>query len=220
MRTGRILALVAVGLVSFACTGESVRRVRIDMPGYAPFRVSDFDRVIVTNFKAENDTGDFNVAGELADYLAEELGRRLGGKVSRTSVPTDKAGRAGDTEFWKSLPAGPGSALFLTGTISYREEVRKALLEKDPSVIDGPFRGERKPLSERRIYTMPVRIALVRAGSGEVVLDKEFKETRTFSDTNQLYSYAYYEIVPHLRNKLFRLFFGDTAIEERTLIVK
>jgi hypothetical protein len=163
---------------------------------------------------------DFDIGKEFVDYLYVELARKYEGKVFRRPIPADKAGLIGDTEFWKGLPGGSGSALFLTGTILYTEEVRKALLEADAEEIDGPFRQEKKGLSERRLYTFAVDFALIRAGTGEVVLRKEFKETSTYPDPNLPFSYAFYELSPHLRTKFFQAVFGEERFQERYLFTR
>jgi hypothetical protein len=217
----RSKAIVAAAcLLQFACAGENARKVRIGIPGYTPLRAGDVGEIYVTAFKADKPSPEFDVGKELADYLFVELARKFEGKVFRRVIPADKAGLAGDTEFWKSLPGGSGPALFLTGTIVYKEEVRKALLETDAKEIDGPFRQEKKGLSERRLYTFAVDIALIRAGTGEVVLRKEFKETSTYPDPNLPFSYAFTELSPHLRAKFFQTVFGEERLQERYLFTR
>jgi hypothetical protein len=217
----RSKAIVAAAcLLQLACAGESARKIRVGIPGYTPLRAGDVGEIYVTAFKADETTAEFDVGKELADYLFVELTRKFEGKVFRRSIPADKAGLAGDTEFWKALPGGSGPALFLTGTILYKEEVRKALLETDAKELDGPFRQEKKGLSERRLYTFAVDLALIRAGTGEVVLRKEFKETSTYPDPNLPFSYAYYELSPHFKTKFFQAVFGDERLQERYLFTR
>lgn len=218
----RSSAIVAAAcLLQLACAGESVRKVRLGIPGgYAPLRPGDFSEIYVTAFKADDPSPEFDVGKELADFLFVELAQKFEGKVFRRPIPADKAGLVGDTEFWKALAGGTGPALFLTGTILYKEEVRKALLETDAKEIDGPFRQEKKPLSERRIYTFAVDLALIRAGTGEIVLRKEFQETSTYPDPNLLFSYAFHELAPHLRTKFFQEVFGDERLQERYLFTR
>ena len=214
-------AIVAAAcLLQFACAGENARKVLVGIPGYTPLRPGDVGEIYVTAFKADKSSPEFDIGKELADFLFVELARKFEGKVFRLPVPADKAGVAGDTEFWKSLPGGSGAALFLTGTIFYKEEVRKALLETDAKEIDGPFRQEQKGLAERRRFTFAVDFILIRAGTGEVVLRKEFKETSTYPDPNSPFSYAFHELSPHLRTKFFQAVFGDERLQERYLFTR
>jgi hypothetical protein len=216
----RSRAIAAACLLQLACVSENARLVRLGIPGYTPPRAGDFGKIYVTDFRVEPPPADFDIGKEFVDYLYVELARKYEGKVFRRPIPADKAGLIGDTEFWKGLPGGSGSALFLTGTILYTEEVRKALLEADAEEIDGPFRQEKKGLSERRLYTFAVDFALIRAGTGEVVLRKEFKETSTYPDPNLPFSYAFYELSPHLRTKFFQAVFGEERLQERYLFTR
>jgi len=148
------------------------------------------------------------------------MARKYEGKVYRQPVPADKAGAAGDQAFWSGLPAEHGPGLFLTGIVLYREEVRKAILETDRKEIDGPFRQEKKGLSERRIYTLTIGVSLIRSGTGEVVLSKEFKQTTTYPDSNVPVSYAFYELSPHFRQMFLQAVFGEERLQERYLFTR
>ena len=219
MRTSRGIVAAAC-LLQLACSSEGIRRVRVGIPGYTPLRPAEIGEIYLADFRTEEAPPDFDAGKEIGDYLYTELARKFEGKVSRRPVPADKAGRAGEKDFWRSLPAGPGPAVFLTGTVLYREEVRKALLETDPKVIDGPFRQERTELSQRRVYTLRVGVSLIRAGTGEVVLSKEFNETTTFFIENVPVSYAFFELAPQVRQRFFQDFFGDERLQERYLFTK
>jgi hypothetical protein len=219
MKTGRGIVAAAC-LLQLACAGESIRRVEVGIPGYTPLRPVEIGEIYLADFRVEGSPGDFDAGKELVDYLSSELSRKFEGKVSRRTVPADKAGEAGDRDFWRSLPAGPGPALFMTGTVLYREELRKALLETDPKVIDGPFRQERPELSSRRVYTLKIGVSLIRAGTGEVVLSKEFSETTTFFVEDVPVSYAFFELVPQFRQRFFQAFFGDERLQERYLFTR
>jgi hypothetical protein len=217
----RSKAIVAAAcLLQLACGGENARKVRIGIPGYTPLRAADVGEIYVTAFKTDKSSAEFDIGKEFGDFLFVELARKFEGKVFRRPVPADKAGLAGDAEFWKGLAGGSGPALFLTGTILYTEEVRKALLETDAKEIDGPFRQEKAGLSERRLYTFTVDFVLIRAGTGEIVLRKEFKETSTYPDPNLPFSYAFHELAPHLRTKFFQAVFGEERLQERYLFTR
>lgn len=212
--------VAAACFLQLACASEGIRRVRVGIPGYTPLRPAEIGEIYLTDFRVEETPADFDAGKELGDYLYAELARKFEGKVSRRPVPPDKAGRSGDRDFWRSLPAGPGPGLFLTGTVLYREEVRKALLETDPKVIDGPFRQERTELSLRRVFILTIGVSLIRAGTGEVVLSKEFNEKTTFFIENVPVPYAFFELVPQFRQRFFQAFFGDERLQERYLFTK
>ncbi len=219
MKSSRGL-VVAACFLQLACASEEARLVRVGIPGYTPLRTADVGIIYVTGFRADKPAADFDIGKELVDYLYVELARKYEGKVFLVPVPADKTGVAGDRAFWSGLPAEHGPGLFLTGTVLYREEVRKALLETGAKVIDGPFRHEKPGLSERRIYTLTIGVSLIRSGTGEVVLSKEFKETATYPDSNVPVSYAFYELSPHFRGMLLQTVFGEERLQERYLFAR
>lgn len=219
MRRTSVLVAAAC-LLQLACATREARRVSLGIPGYTPLAPADLGEVRITNFRSENPTEEFDAAKEFVEYMSVELARRFEGRIARIPVPADKAGRSEDRAFWAGLPAGPGPTLFLTGSVSYTEEVRKALAVADEKEIDGPFRQEKKGLSERRIYTMTIDIALIRGGTGEVVLAKRFKESSTYPDPNVPYGYAFHELAPHVRARFLRTIFGDSRLQERYLYTR
>jgi hypothetical protein len=110
--------------------------------------------------------------------------------------------------------------LFLTGGVRYTQEVRKAMIDGDMKEIDGPFKTVKKGLTERRIFNLALDLCLIRAGSGEIVFRKEYKEARTFPNPNQPFSYAFYELLPRIKKKFFRTILGEERGQERYLILK
>ncbi len=216
MKSSRGL-IVGACLLQLACASEEARLVRVGIPGYTPLRAADVGTIYVTGFRATDPPADFDIGKELGDYLYVELARKFEGKAQRLPIPADKAGATADRDFWSGLPAERGPGLFLTGTVDYREVVRKALLDTDPKLIDGPFRQEKKGLSERRIYTLKIAAALIRTGTGEVVLSKEFTQTATYPDSNLPAAYAFYELSPHFRQMFLQAVFGEERLQERYL---
>ncbi len=212
--------VAAACLLQLACAGEDARLVRVGIPGYTPLRIADIGAIYITDFRVEKPPADFDIGKQLVDYMTVELARKYEGKVFRVPVPAGRAGVADARDFWSALPAEHGPGLFLTGTILYREEVRKAILETDRKEIDGPFRREAKGLSERRLYTMTIGVSLIRSGTGEVVLSKEFVETATYPDSNVPVSYAFYELSPHFRQKFLQTVFGEERLQERYLFTR
>ena len=219
MKSSRGLAAVAC-LLQLACAGESVRLVRTGIPGYTPLRSEEIGEIILTDFRVEESPKDFDLGQELGNYLYGELARKFEGKVVRRPIPAGEAGLAEDHDFWKSLPAGPGPALFLTGTVGFREQVRKALLESDPKVVDGPFRRDKAGLAEKRLFMLKVAVSLIRAGSGQVVLSKTFDETTIFYTDDVPAGFAFDELAAQFRQRLFQTFFGDPRIQERYLFTR
>jgi len=212
--------LVAACLLQFACVSESARKVKLQIPGPSPINLAEYAEVAITNFRVEEERPAFDISHELVDDLAFELGREYKGNVTIRTVAWDRDGLLEDKAFWKDLGAGAEKALFLTGGVRYTQEVRKAMIDGDMKEIDGPFKTVKKGLVERRIFNLVLDLCLIRAGSGEIVFRKEYKETRTFPNPNQPFSFAFYELLPRIKKKFFRTILGEERGQERYLILK
>ena len=212
--------LVAACLLQFTCVSESARKVKLQIPGPSPINLAEYPEVAITNFRVEEERPAFDISHELVDDLAFELGREYKGNVTIRTVAWDRDGLLEDKAFWKDLGAGAEKALFLTGGVRYTQEVRKAMIDGDMKEIDGPFKTVKKGLTERRIFNLALDLCLIRAGSGEIVFRKEYKETRTFPNPNQPFSFAFYELLPRIKKMFFRTILGEERGQERYLILK
>lgn len=212
--------LAAACILQFACVSENARKVKLQIPGPSPINLAESAEVAITNFRVEKETPDFEISKELVDALAFELGREYKGKVALRTVAWDRDGLIEDRAFWKDLGAGAEKTLFLTGGVRYTQEVRKAMIDGDMKEIDGPFKTVKKGLTERRIFNLALDLCLIRAVSGEIVFRKEYKETRTFPNPNQPFSFAFYELLPRIKKKFFRTILGEERGQERYLILK
>jgi len=213
-----VLVLALLG--QLACTPENVRKVRLDIPGYSPIRFDDFQEVVITNFRVEQETGGFDISREIGDELAFDLGRRFRGTVSARSVPWDREGLAGEKDFWAAQGSAAGPALFLTGRVRYRKEVRKALTGAYLKEVDGPFKEAQTGLAERTIYTLDLTFFLIGADTGEVLFTKDYKETQAYAKSNQPFSFAFYELFPRVKLRFLRMILGEETGQERYLLLK
>lgn len=212
--------LAAVCILQLACGSENARKVKLQIPGPSPINLADYAEVAIINFRVEKETSDIDINKEIVDAFAFELGRGYKGKVALRTIAWDREGLIEDQAFWKSLGSRTEKSLFLTGSVRYTQEIRKALIGSDLKEIDGPFKSVHKGLAERRIFNLVADLCLIRADSGEVVFRKEYKETRMFLNPNQPFSYAFYELLPRVKKKFFRTILGEDRGQERYLILK
>jgi hypothetical protein len=94
------------------------------------------------------------------------------------------------------------------------------MIDADTKEIDGPFKTINKGLAERRIFNLVLDLCLIRADTGEIVFRKEYKETRTFPNPNQPFSFAFFELLPRIKKKFFRTILAEERGQERYLILK
>ena len=202
------------------CSLEHVRKIKIEIPDFTTFDLGIYREIAVTDFRVEKELKDFDVNKELVAYLAFELGRQVKGEVTTRSLAWDKDGLLDNKEFWKTLKTKASPGLFLTGSVRYNQEIRKALIDIEKKEVDGPFKQEKKGLAERQIYTLSVDICLIQAGTGEILFRKSYKETRLFPNPNQPLSYAFYELVSRVKQKFFHAILGEEKNQERYLIMR
>jgi hypothetical protein len=219
MRKSKLI-LAAACILQIACGSENARKVKLQIPGPSPINLAEYGEVVITNFRVEKETPDLEINKELVDVLESELGRGYKGKVTLRTIAWDRDELLKDKAFWKELGAGSEKTLFLTGGVRYTQEVRKAMIDGDMKEIDGPFKPVHTGLTERRIFNLVLDLCLIRADTGEIVFRKEYKETRTFSNPNQPFSFAFYELLPRIRKKFFRTLLGEERGQERYLILK
>lgn len=219
MRKSKLI-LAAACILQIACGSENARKVKLQIPGPSPINLAEYGEVVITNFRVEKETPDLEINKELVDVLESELGRGYKGKVALRTIAWDRDELLEDKAFWKELGAGSEKTLFLTGGVRYTQEVRKAMIDGDMKEIDGPFKPAHTGLAERRVFNLVLDLCLIRADSGEIVFRNEYKETRTFSNPNQPFSFAFYELLPRIRKKFFRTLLGEERGQERYLILK
>jgi len=201
-----------------ACASEGTRKIRIELPTGSAVRLEEYKEFVVTNFREEPETKDFDLKKELVDYFSFEVGKKFKGKVSQRKMALEKEDVWTNKDLWKNAGADFKESLYLTGSVRFIQETRKALLEGDRKPVDGPFKEEKRALSERRLFTLTLNLFLIRGDTGEIVFQKDYKETRTYPNTNQIALFAFSDLVQRVKMKFFRNILGDDRAQERYLI--
>jgi hypothetical protein len=203
-----------------SCAVESVRKIRVEIPDYTEFNLGNYREIVVTDFHVEKGSKDFDLNREWIDYIAFELGRAVKCEVDKQALDWNKEDLPENQAFWKTLKTKASPALFLTGNIRYSQEIRKALIDIEKKEVDGPFKQEKKGLTERQIYTLSAEIFLIKAETGEILFRKTYKETRIFPNPNQPFSFAFYELVSLVKQKFFHTILGEENNQDRYLIMR
>jgi hypothetical protein len=209
------LLLIAFGA---SCASEGPRKVRVELPTGPAVKLEEYKEFIVTDFREEAETKDFDLNKELVDYFSFEVGKKFKGKVTQRKTSPEKEAVWEDKSFWKNAGADYKEALFLTGSVRFIQETRKALLEGDRKPVDGPFKEEKRTLSERKLFTLTLNLFLIRADTGEIIFKNDYKETKAYANTNQIATFAFSDLVQRVKMKFFRNILGTDRIQERYLI--
>jgi hypothetical protein len=189
------------------------------MPRPVSFELDRFEEMIVTDFLVKKERTDFDLNKETAEYFTYEFGKNITIPVSKAEfVPTDEETFA-QADFWIDLPTENEHAIFFTGTIEYRAEVRKALVDREKRQFEDPF-PDRTSLEERKFFTLFFNLYLIDSTTGETLYQKDFKETRNYQNPNQTAYFAYFDLIQSVKDKLFQAFLAEELLQERYLIAK
>lgn len=216
MKKGRWLPVVLI-VLSGACALESTRILRFAIPARPPLQIEAFDQLAILGFREAEPLKDFEAREELSEYLAYEFGIRLPDKVTQKDGPREKETDFDNADIWKDAEAG--KTLFLTGTVRFTEESRKAL-SLDEREIDGPFKSDATGFRERKLFTLTSTLVFIDAATGQVLFRRDFKETKAYENLRHPAFFAFHELAAQMRAKLFAALFGEERPQERTLILR
>ena len=216
MKKSRWLPVVLIAL-SGACALESTRVLRFDLPVRPPLQIEAFNQLAILGFREAEPLTNFEARKELSEYLAYEFGIRLPDKVTQKNGLPEKEADFDDPDLWKDVETG--NTLFLTGTVRFTEDTRKAL-SLDEREIDGPFKSDVSGFRERKLFTLTSTLIFIEASTGKVLFRRDFKETKAYENIRQPAAFAFHELAVRMRAKLFAALFGEERPQERTLILR
>ena len=212
--------VVFVAILFAACSMETNRKLKIEIPSVPEVRLDQAQEIVLTNFWQDKEAKDFNLNQDLAQYFRDELKQPFKGKLSSKTIAWENADRAKDKDFWKQAAGEAKDALFLTGKAQFTQEVRKALLANEKRDIDdGPFAKE-KAWAERKSFSLKLELFLIRSGSGEVLFQREYLEAANYPNVKQTAEFAFYDLLQRIKVKLFRSLFSTDKTQERYLLSK
>lgn len=163
-----------------------------DTAGTSPLAPGRFTEILVPDFKDEAPWPDFRAGEEIAAYLAREIAPRFKGTVSRWS------GRGEEV-------AARDQVAVLSGSAALTRQLRKAL-RRLAVPADSPFRTAGRVFIEQAVYTLTLSVTV--ATAGDVLLEREFKETRVYEDIQKPPAFALYELLDRVSADLFPALFG------------
>jgi hypothetical protein len=189
------------------------------MPRPVSFELKQFEEMIVTDFLVVKERTDFDLNKETSEYFTFEFGKNVAIPVSKSEIVPENAEIFEQADFWTDIPTENEHAIFFTGTIDYRSEVRKALVDREKRQFENPF-PDRTGLEERKFFTLFFNLYLIDSTTGETLYQKNFKETRNYQNPNQTAYFAYFDLIQSVKDKLFQAFLAEELLQERYLIAK
>ena len=191
--------------------------MKLEIPNYSPVKLDQFKEIIITNFLQEQEMEGFNLNQELLDYFSYELSLQFKGKIASKNISLEKEGPFKIQDFWKNLAPDSKEALFFTGKAQFSQETRKALLERERTRLEDSFSSD-KTLAERKVFTLVLNVYLIKSETGEIIYEKEFKETKNYQNPKQAINFAFYDLMQNIKLKFLRNIQGAGGIQERYLI--
>ena len=212
------LALLFALVLFISCVPEDHLNIRIEPLGKIVFDLDQFSEIFVTDFLIKNQSKSLDLNAEIIDYFLSELGNNFKGKVSTKKITMEKEEVFKNEDFWKNLSADKEKTLLLTGSIQYKEEVRKAVLGRRKKDSEDPFQAE-KTLTVQRFYLLNLDLYLIDGKTGKALYKKSFKESRNYKNPEQTAYFAFFDLIKVVKEKLFRDLLGERKIQLRYLII-
>jgi len=213
------LFLVLVLLVLSACVTNDYWKLKIEIPRKIEVDLEQYDNIVITPFLVTEEAEGFDLNKEIVKYFVAELTRKAKTTISTMDTGVAENDLFESSDYWKSLEPDSEGKLFITGSAQYSTEIRKALIKKEKKRYEDPFPNPAK-LEQRKFYTLNLDLYLIDAKTGTPVYQREFKETKAYTNPNQTGYYAFFDLILQVKDKLFRSVLGEKRLEERYLIIR
>jgi len=218
IKKSRAALLIAL-LFFISCVSEKKFNIRIDAPGKVVFDLDQFSELFVADFLIKSQAKGLDLNTEIIDYFSSELENKFKGKISTKKIALEKEEVFKNEDFWKNLSDNKEKILFLTGSIQYKEEIRKAVIGRKKKDSENPFQPE-KTLAERRFYLLNLDLYFIDGKTGKAVYKKSFKESRNYQNPEQTAYFAFFDLIKAVKEKLYRDLLGERRIQLRHLIIR
>ncbi len=197
--------------------GSSYVRLRFPMTSPPTFSVADFQELVLAGFVVSEPPAEVEVAPTIRTFLEGEMKKRSPIPVVARPVELGGESLPENEEFWKAAAGTDRRVLFLTGTVRFDQELRKALLEKDLGRRETPFLTE-KVWDERKTFTLQTKLKLIDGSTGRAVFEKDYKEVASYTRPDYPAAFALFDLLQRLKIKLSRDLFGAERLQERYLL--
>jgi len=211
--------LFSLTLLAACGGGEAYRQIRLEIPTYSPLHLEEFEKAVICGFLVGEETAGIDLNRETSEYFRAEIQRKLHFQVMVQPVALDSEELFSKPDFWRSLAPGSGRVLYVTGKAQLTRETRKAVVDRDREDIEDPF-ARQKGIAERTVFSLNLHVYLIRGDNGEVMFDRDFKETKAYVNPNQRADFAFYDLVQRAKAKLFRPIMSEERMQERYLILR
>ena len=219
MKKSSPVLLFLLAILAACGGGDIYRKIRVEIPAYSSLHPDEFEQVVFSGFLVAKEPEGLDLNKEISEYFGPEFEKKLHFRVAvqRVALESEEVFRKPD--FWRSLAPGPGRILYVTGKAELTRETRKAILGRTKTDAEDPL-AQQRGIVERTLFTLNLHLILIRGDSGEVVLDRAFKESKAYTNLKQRADFAFYDLAQRVKTKLFRPILSEGRLQERYLLLK
>jgi len=218
MKKSKIFIIICSLVLFASCSSVNYWKIKMDIPRITSVSLDQHKEIVITNFLVEKETKDLNLNQELTDYLASEIGARFKGKINSKKISWEEKDILKNKEYWKNLSTESEEAIFLTGDAQYTQETRKAILDKRSTRSREILLSPDKGLAQRRFFTLVLNLYLIKADTGEIFYERNFKESKGYENPKQTANFAFFDLIERVSVKFIRNVLSDERVQQRYLI--
>jgi len=211
-----IFILLIISLSS--CNTTSFLEIRTDIAETPQLNLEQFDKIMITNFLHKEARTDFDLNKEVKDYFFQELEVKTEKKASIENISPKNEKTFKEKEYWARFSKKDNQVVFITGSVEYKAEVRKALV-REKRKFEDPFTYEDR-FAERKLFSLMLDLYFIDSQTGEVLYNRKFNETRNYENPNQTPYFAFFDLIYNVKEKLFRDILDKKIPQKRYLILK
>jgi len=213
----KIFLLILLFFV-YSCGSISYVEIKTDIAKKIPFSFEQFDEIMITDFLPENEIPDFDINKEMKDYFAQEIEVKTKRKVSTKKIPLEDEQIFKNKQFWANISEKDEKGIFITGSVEYKKEVRKALV-RDKRKFEDPFTYEDQFI-QRKMFSLALDLYFINSQTGEIIYQRKFNESKSYENPNQTAYFAFYDLIYSMKQKIFLDVLTEKQPQERYLIIK
>lgn len=202
-----------------ACTTADYWKLKIKIPRKVEVDLTKYRAIVVAPFLVKEAPDEIDLNREIVHYFASELKRKADNPILTSEADAVNEEQLQSPEYWKTLDADSEGNLYITGTAQYNEETRKALIKGGRRRFENPFPDPAR-LEQRKFFNLNINLSIIDAATGIPVFQREYKETRSYTNPNQTSFNAFFDLILQVREKLFRSILVEGRQEERYLIIR
>jgi len=207
-------------LLLAACTStDTYKKIKVEIPTYSALRLDPTQELAVITFLTPKETAGVDLSREVGQYFEQALERKFPGRVFSRAVPMESEAVFQDPGFWKSLAPASGSLLCFTGKAELSRETRKAVLSQPGDPWEDQLSPQRS-IAERTVFVLDITIHIINTASGEILVSKTYKESKTYPSPKQRADFALFDLIQRVKQKLFRPILGEERVQERYLLAR